>query len=65
MLQAISEAQEKISFLTFVYWKGDVAEKFADAFAKKAKEGLEVQVLLDSYGAFPMRKELVKTMKNV
>lgn len=64
MLQSISEAKEKISFLTFVYWKGDIAEKFANAFIEKAKQGVNVQVLLDSYGAFPMRKELVNSMEN-
>lgn len=64
MLEAISEAKEEISFLTFVYWKGEIAEKFAKTFATKAQEGLKVQVLLDSYGAFPMRKELVNIMQN-
>eukprot|EP00579_Thalassiosira_antarctica_P024091 CAMPEP_0201983240 /NCGR_PEP_ID=MMETSP0904-20121228/79643_1 /ASSEMBLY_ACC=CAM_ASM_000553 /TAXON_ID=420261 /ORGANISM="Thalassiosira antarctica, Strain CCMP982" /LENGTH=206 /DNA_ID=CAMNT_0048536305 /DNA_START=19 /DNA_END=635 /DNA_ORIENTATION=- len=63
MLKAISEAQETISFLTFVYWQGDIADEFAEFFSKKAKEGVQVKVLLDSYGAFPMRKELVDFMK--
>ncbi|MEP1305057.1 MAG: phospholipase D-like domain-containing protein [Balneola sp.] len=63
MLKAISEAQETISFLTFVYWQGDIADEFAEFFSKKAKEGVHVKVLLDSYGAFPMRKELVDFMK--
>ncbi len=64
MLEAISSAKKEISFLTFVYWQGDVANKFAAAFSKKAREGLEVRVLLDSYGAFPMRNELVQQMKD-
>ncbi|WP_018128481.1 phospholipase D-like domain-containing protein [Balneola vulgaris] len=64
MLEAIDQAQHSISFLTFVYWQGDVANKFANLFCKKAKEGLDVKVLLDSYGAFPMKDELVENMKN-
>jgi cardiolipin synthase len=32
-------------------------------FSKKAKEGVQVKVLLDSYGAFPMRKEFVDLMQ--
>lgn len=63
MLKAISDAQYSISFLTFVYWQGDIADRFAKLFAKKAKEGVSVKVLLDSYGAFPMREELVDLMK--
>lgn len=64
MLQAISEADDSISFLTFVYWKGEIADEFAKLFSKKAKEGIQVRVLLDSYGAFPMKEELVELMQS-
>lgn len=64
MLEAISSAEKEISFLTFVYWQGDIADQFAEAFAKKAEEGLQVHVLLDSYGAFPMKKDLIKKMRS-
>lgn len=63
MLKAISDSESTISFLTFVYWQGEIAKKFAEALSQKAKEGLNVKVLLDSYGSFPMRKELVSLMK--
>jgi len=63
MKEAISKAQKSISFLTFVYWQGEIANEFAELFSQKAKEGVQVKVLLDSYGAFPMRKELVDLMK--
>lgn len=64
MLQAIADSQHSVSFLTFVYWQGKIAEELAKLLARKAKEGVRVKVLLDSYGAFPMRKELVQTMKD-
>lgn len=63
MLEAVSKAEKSISFLTFVYWQGEIADKFAEVFSKKAREGVQVKVLLDSYGAFPMRQELVDEMK--
>tara|TARA_R110002124_G_C8906620_1_gene510261 strand:- start:93 stop:1235 length:1143 start_codon:yes stop_codon:yes gene_type:complete len=63
MKKAISDSEHTISFLTFVYWKGNIADEFAELFSSKAKEGVQVKVLLDSYGAFPMRKELVDLMK--
>lgn len=63
MLKAIADSKHTISFLTFVYWQGKIADKFAEALAQKAQDGLQVKVLLDSYGAFPMRKELVEIMK--
>lgn len=63
MLGAIEEAKERIEFLTFVYWTGDIAHEFAKALAKKAEEGVEVFVILDSFGASKMPKELLELMK--
>lgn len=63
MLDAISNSKHSISFLTFVYWKGDIANRFAHLLSEKAKEGLDVKVLLDSYGASAIREELVEKME--
>lgn len=62
MLDAIQSSGSSIDFLTFVYWKGDIAIKFAEALSKKAKDGVTVRVLLDAYGALPMEQRLVKMM---
>lgn len=64
MLHAIDEAERQIDFLTFVYWKGDIAVKFAKALAKKADQGVKVRVILDSFGASFMPPELSKLMIN-
>lgn len=64
MLKAISESEKRVAFLTFVYWTGEVARKFADALASKASEGVEVFVILDSFGAAKMPDELFKMMRN-
>ena len=50
MLEAIREAQETIDFLTFVYWKGDIAHEFAHALAERAAQGVRVRVLIDAVG---------------
>lgn len=62
MLGAIKEATSSIDFLTFVYWKGDIATEFAKALSKKAQNGVTVRVLLDAYGALPMEQKLVDMM---
>lgn len=62
MLMAISEAKERVEFLTFVYWTGNIAHEFANALADKAEEGIEVFVILDSFGAAKMPKELLELM---
>lgn len=64
MLEAIQSASKSIEFLTFVYWKGDIADRFAKALSEKAREGLHVRVLLDGFGSLPMKKELVEMMKS-
>lgn len=62
MLQAIGGARETVEFLTFIYWKGDIARRFAHALAERARAGVRVRVLLDSFGAQPMAEELCDTM---
>lgn len=63
MLDAIHGAEKRIEFLTFVYWKGNIARKFAEALAQKAGEGVEVLVILDSFGAAQMPADLPKLME--
>ena len=63
MLKAIDRAEERIEFLTFVYWTGNIAHEFANALANKAEEGVDVFVILDSFGAADMPDELYELMK--
>lgn len=64
MIAAIKSAERKIDFLTFVYWAGHIPDRFARELSKKADEGLQVRVLLDSYGAAFMPAELYQMMEN-
>lgn len=64
MLQAIRDAENQIEFLTFVYWKGDIARRFAHELSKKAKEGVRVRLILDSIGAAVMSDDLSEMMGN-
>lgn len=63
MLQAIREARETISFETYIYWRGNIANEFADALSAKAREGLSVKVLLDWVGSIPMDQALITRMQ--
>jgi len=51
LIEAIEGAQETICFETFIYWSGEVGMEMAEAFAKKAREGVEVRVLIDWLGS--------------
>jgi cardiolipin synthase A/B len=63
MLKAIAEARETINFLTYIYWSGEIAEVFANALAARARDGLEVRVLLDWVGSIPFDQRLIDTME--
>ena len=62
MLGAIRRAEERIDFLTFIYWQGDIAADFAGALSEKARAGVEVRVLLDAYGARKIGRTLQDEM---
>jgi cardiolipin synthase len=63
MLRAIREARNTITFETYIYWRGEIANQFADALIEKAKEGVSVKVLLDWVGSLPMDETLTERMK--
>lgn len=47
MLNAIRAARGSVNFETYVWWNGKVAEAFAQAFAERARNGVQVRILLD------------------
>ncbi|MDP9407453.1 MAG: phospholipase D-like domain-containing protein [Actinomycetota bacterium] len=63
MLGAVASAERSIDFLTFVYWKGDIARRFAHALAERAQHGVRVRVLLDAIGGRLMDSDLIAHME--
>lgn len=63
LLRDIAAAKETIHFEMYVWWKGDICRQVATALAEKAKQGLEVRVLLDASGSSRMDDELFDMMK--
>src|SRR5436190_99916 len=51
MLEAIQGAKKSINFETYVYWSGQVGAEFAGALAERARNGVEVNVIIDTVGA--------------
>lgn len=50
MLEAIENAKRSITFETFVYWSGAIAQRFADALSASARRGVKVHLLVDGVG---------------
>ena len=62
LLAAIESSEKTICFETFVYWRGDIAQEFAQKLAERARYGVEVLVLLDGYGSHQMEEGLTDLM---
>jgi cardiolipin synthase len=63
MLGAIRDAEHTVDFLTFVYWRGEIARDFAEALGDRASSGVRVRVLLDAVGGMQMDRALVHHME--
>ena len=62
MLEAIASAQETITFETYIYWSGDVGQRFADALCERAKAGVAVHLLVDWVGSINMDESMLQEM---
>lgn len=62
MLEAIGRAEHTIDMMTFVYWQGDIARRFAHALADRAAAGVRVRLLLDGFGSRLIEKDLLALM---
>ncbi len=64
MLGAIDAAEHTVDLVTFVYWQGDIARRFAHTLSAAAGRGCRVRVLLDAVGARKLEPELVDEMES-
>lgn len=62
-LETIQAAERTVSLLTYVWWRGDVAEDIASALCERAKAGVEVNVLIDWMGSVQMERSLLDEME--
>ncbi|MFK0026628.1 phosphatidylserine/phosphatidylglycerophosphate/cardiolipin synthase family protein [Streptomyces sp. NPDC090798] len=63
MLGRIRSARHTVDMMTFVYWKGEIAQRFADALAERAREGLRVRLLLDGFGSRLIERGQLEVME--
>jgi cardiolipin synthase A/B len=63
MLDAIAGAQRTVALATYIFDRGDVADRFVAALADAVKRGVEVRVLIDGVGARYSRPPIVGTLR--
>ena len=51
MVEAIATAKSTIDCSSYIYWPGETADRFSEAFIERARAGVEVNLVLDGYGS--------------
>jgi cardiolipin synthase len=66
MLEDIAAATKSIHIETFVWWNGDICDRIADALAQRARDGVEVRLLIDYSGSSRAKKrhDLLKFLRD-
>jgi len=64
MLTAIKSAKKTITFETYAWVRGTIANDFVRAFCERAKAGVKVHVILDLVGAKTINKQNVEHMRS-
>jgi cardiolipin synthase A/B len=62
MLDAIGDAQHRISVESFIYSKGEIANRFTAALTKAARRGVQVRIVLDSIGSMDLAESTVNEL---
>jgi cardiolipin synthase A/B len=62
MLAAIARAERTITFETYIYWAGEIAEAFSLALSEKSRQGVAVHVLIDGFGCNCVDGESLRRM---
>ena len=62
LVKLIESARETIHITTFILGRDEVGRAIIEALAKKAREGVEVRLLLDSLGSLWARGDFVKPL---
>lgn len=61
-LDTIRQARETVCLLTYVYWRGEIADHVADALCERAQAGVECNVIIDAVGGLKLERALVDRM---
>ncbi len=64
MVEAISSAKETVDCSSYIYWPGDTADRFSQAFVERARAGVEVNLILDGYGSAKLDGDHLERLAN-
>jgi cardiolipin synthase len=64
LFEDIARARRNIHLETYVWWKGEICKRVAEALAAKARQGVEVRITLDATGSHKGDDDLFDMMKD-
>ena len=64
MLDAIRQAQHSIHLLTYIYWQGAIARRFAEELGAASARGVQVRLLVDAVGGEKMSATVVDELSH-
>ncbi|MDI1253571.1 cardiolipin synthase [Thermomonas sp.] len=64
MLEAIRAARTSITLETYIYWSGDIGQRFADALCERARAGVKVKLMVDWAGSIKMKDSMLARMRD-
>ena len=64
-LETIRAAKKTICLLTYVYWRGEIADDVAGALCERARAGVECNVIVDAMGGVKLERALIEQMLEV
>ena len=62
-LAEVEAAERSVHVETFAWWKGDICDQVVAALAAKARQGVEVRVLVDYFGSLTADQEEFERMR--
>jgi len=62
LLHDIAAARETVHLESYIWWRGQICDELAMLLAQKAKQGVEVRVLIDASGGHKMTREVADAM---
>jgi cardiolipin synthase len=64
MLRDIAAAKQSVHVESYIWWEGDICNEMAKLLALKAREGVEVRLLLDASGGRKLDRTLETIMRD-
>ena len=64
LLADIAAAKESVHVESYIWWEGEICSQIANALAAKARQGVEVRLMVDASGGHKMDDKLEKLMED-